>query len=103
MAQRLALAFISVLSLASARIVRVPVRKTVSLHDLAVGMRLKGASLGSSVAGSGDDVPISDYQNAQFYGPIKVGGQSFKVIFDTGSANASGQHVKNPQLLPGTQ
>merc|ERR1719163_851257 len=50
-------------------------------------MRLKGASLGSSVAGNGDDVPISDYQNAQFYGPIKVGGQSFKVIFDTGSAN----------------
>merc|ERR1719324_1959876 len=34
-----------------------------------------------------DEVPISDYQNAQFYGPIKVGGQTFKVIFDTGSAN----------------
>merc|ERR1712061_422334 len=35
----------------------------------------------------GDTVPISDYQNAQFYGPIKVGGQDFKVIFDTGSSN----------------
>merc|ERR1719478_2090702 len=50
-------------------------------------MRLKGSSLGSSVAADGDAVPISDYQNAQFYGPIKVGGQDFKVIFDTGSAN----------------
>merc|ERR1711981_1502167 len=38
-------------------------------------------------ATDGDAVPISDYQNAQFYGPIKVGGQDFKVIFDTGSAN----------------
>merc|ERR1719203_909901 len=44
--------------------------------------------LGNSVSGSnGDSVPISDYQNAQYYGPIKVGGQSFQVIFDTGSAN----------------
>merc|ERR1719375_826489 len=37
--------------------------------------------------GDGDKVPIHDYQNAQFYGPIQVGGQSFQVIFDTGSAN----------------
>merc|ERR1711981_367969 len=38
-------------------------------------------------ATDGDAVPISDYQNAQFYGPIKVGGPDFKVVFDTGSAN----------------
>jgi hypothetical protein len=44
-------------------------------------------SLSASVATDGASVPISDYQNAQFYGPIKVGGQDFKVIFDTGSAN----------------
>merc|ERR1719478_2041226 len=50
-------------------------------------MRLKGSSLEASATTNGDSVPISDYQNAQFYGPIKVGGQDFKVIFDTGSAN----------------
>merc|ERR1719379_1219348 len=33
------------------------------------------------------DVPISDFQNSQFYGPIKIGGQDFQVIFDTGSSN----------------
>merc|ERR1712072_1302464 len=74
---------------ASNGIVRVPLQKTASLRDIATGMQQKGVSMESSVAatGSGDPVPISDYQNAQFYGPIKVGGQDFKVIFDTGSAN----------------
>jgi len=73
---------------ASAEVVRVPIQKTVSLRDLAKGMEAKGL-LGSAdgVASDGDAVPISDYQNAQFYGPIKIGGQDFKVVFDTGSAN----------------
>merc|ERR1719221_881930 len=70
-------------------IVRVPVRKTASLQDITKGIEQKGVSSEVSVEASadGDSVPISDYQNAQFYGPIKVGGQDFKVIFDTGSAN----------------
>jgi len=78
---------------ANADIVRVPVQKTVSLKDIAKAMQKKGAfeSLdgltSSDVANGGDAVPISDYQNAQFYGPIKIGGQDFKVIFDTGSSN----------------
>merc|ERR1719498_1957813 len=32
-------------------------------------------------------VSIADYQNAQYYGPLSIGGQDFKVIFDTGSSN----------------
>jgi saccharopepsin len=75
--------------LASADIVRVPIQKTVSLKDMAKGMQEKGMSMSAAVSlkDDGDAVPISDYQNAQFYGPIKIGGQDFKVIFDTGSAN----------------
>jgi len=69
-------------------IVRVPLHKTVSMRDTAASMEESGAFEASlAIATGGDPVPISDYQNAQFYGPIKVGGQDFKVIFDTGSAN----------------
>ena len=37
----------------------------------------------------GREVPINDYQNAQFYGDIQPGSppQTFSVIFDTGSSN----------------
>jgi hypothetical protein len=76
----------ALLGVAGAGIVRVPVRKTQSLREIANGMleHIGQEALGAT---GGDDVPIHDYQNAQFYGPIKVGGQDFQVIFDTGSAN----------------
>jgi len=77
-------------AVAQGDLVRVPVQKTVSLRDIARGIQEKGVlstTLEDSSQSTGDSVPISDYQNAQFFGPIKVGGQSFQVVFDTGSAN----------------
>jgi hypothetical protein len=74
---------------ASAELFRVPVQKTKSLRDIAQAMIEQGAVAGTlqSSADAGDAVEISDYQNAQFYGPIQVGGQAFNVVFDTGSSN----------------
>jgi len=77
------LLFLGAIGVAGAEVVRIPVQKTVSLRE-AAAQALGRARLSSD---PGDAVPISDYQNAQFYGPIKIGGQRFQVIFDTGSAN----------------
>lgn len=33
------------------------------------------------------EIVLHDFQNSQYYGNIKVGGQPFSVIFDTGSSN----------------
>jgi len=82
MACRSAIALAAV-AFAGAEIVRVPVERAVSPREAAA----EALRSGLRSADGPDAVPISDYQNAQFYGPIKIGGQTFKVIFDTGSAN----------------
>jgi hypothetical protein len=81
----------TLLGVAQGRLVRVPIQKTVSLKDIAQGMAqvspaLNSDELRSSAPGS-TSVPIGDFQNAQYFGPIEVGGQPFTVIFDTGSSN----------------
>jgi len=76
------------LSATDAGVIRVPVQKTRSLKAIVKGMREQVAFESPPNASQGSDpVPISDFSNAQFFGPIKVGGQSFNVIFDTGSSN----------------
>jgi len=77
------------LAVAAAAPVRVPITKMKSMSEIyrenglavteAFGARYQGADPAQIV--------ISDFQNAQYYGPITVGGQSFNVIFDTGSSN----------------
>jgi len=76
------------LGVVSADIIRVPIRKTMSLKDLAkaVETQVMGFTEAATLR-DGDSVPIADFQNAQFYGPVKIGGQEFQVIFDTGSSN----------------
>jgi len=72
------------LAFAAAGIIRVPVHKMERASD---SIRATGGIFPKPLLGSADNVAVSDYQNAQYYGPISIGGQAFKVIFDTGSSN----------------
>jgi len=47
----------------------------------------RAKALMAAAAGSPDEVKVSNFSDAQYYGPITVGGQKFNVIFDSGSSN----------------
>ena len=68
-------------------LIRIPLKKSKSLRqisyehgDFHVPQGLKGTN-------SDFLLPLHNFQDAQYYGPISVGGQQFQVIFDTGSSN----------------
>jgi len=82
-------AVLATLAVAHADIFRVPLaKKPLTIKSLLETPQLKKDLLYSKYGGSGDIV-ISDFQNAQYYGPAAVGTppQDVKVIYDTGSSN----------------
>jgi len=72
--------------MAAAGPVRIPIHKMQSLASI---YREQGLAITPSFSkySNNPEIVIADFQNAQYYGPIQVGGQSFNVIFDTGSSN----------------
>jgi len=89
---KLALLALAVFGTASSEIIRQPLFKAQTVNALQRDneLDLSRAYLGEApVLEHGSNVPIHDFQNAQYYGPITVGTppQKFNVIFDTGSSN----------------
>eukprot|EP00117_Sycon_ciliatum_P010375 scpid67234/ scgid12294/ Lysosomal aspartic protease len=91
-----AVLILALVAMAQAHVIRVPLYRMESVRR---SLADKGTNIdavekalarkyGMAVGGPGDEI-LTDYKDAQYYGPITIGtpAQSFNVIFDTGSSN----------------
>ncbi|CAH2085108.1 unnamed protein product [Euphydryas editha] len=88
--RKILLLFLAIATTCAAEFSRIPLyrMKTVRKHFHEVNTELHVARIKYAATGPAPE-PLSNYLDAQYYGPISIGNppQSFKVVFDTGSSN----------------
>ncbi|CAH0720290.1 unnamed protein product, partial [Brenthis ino] len=87
---RILLLLVALAASCAAEFTRIPLYRmqTVRKHFHEVGTELHMARIKYAATGPAPE-PLSNYLDAQYYGPISIGNppQTFKVVFDTGSSN----------------
>jgi|AACY02.9.fsa_nt_gi Eukaryotic aspartyl protease. len=84
---------LALLGLASGKLIKVPLKRMERWTDImkvaqaSPEMKAEDETAVKLEDGPAHSVVINDYQNAQFYGEVTIGGQTFNVVYDTGSSN----------------